>query len=112
MYLKKITVSIDITTKWPFSLNLENILELEIYLFLEVDSIWILKSIYFQKMNGKNLKFFSRLAVSLELEDYFTERKLSMDKRLRWFSKNINQIKGISIENGKISISRLEKIFL
>ncbi|MGL5057097.1 MAG: hypothetical protein ACRC6A_07000, partial [Fusobacteriaceae bacterium] len=63
----------------------------------------------FSKDEWQESKNFSRLAVSLELEDYFTERKLSMDKRLKWFSKNINQIKGISIENGKISISRLEK---
>ena len=63
----------------------------------------------FSKDEWQESKDLSRLAVSLKLEDYMIERNLSLNKRLKWFSKNINQIKGISIENGKISISRLER---
>ena len=63
----------------------------------------------FSKDEWQKSKDLSRLAVSLKLEDYMIERNLSLNARLKWLSKNINQIKGISIENGKISISRLER---
>ena len=37
------------------------------------------------------------------------ERTDSLNKRLKWFSKNMNQLNGVSFENGKLSLSRLEK---
>jgi TnpA family transposase len=51
----------------------------------------------------------TRLSVSLSFEDYMTERTSSLNERLKWLSGNSNKLDGVSIEKGKLSISRLEK---
>ncbi|SFI12820.1 MULTISPECIES: Tn3 family transposase [unclassified Bacillus (in: firmicutes)] len=51
----------------------------------------------------------TRLSVSLSFEDYLTERTSSLNERLKWLSANFNKLNGISLEKGKLSISRLEK---
>lgn len=51
----------------------------------------------------------TRLSVSLSYEDYLTERTSSLNERLKWLSANFNKLDGISLEKGKLSISRLEK---
>ena len=54
-------------------------------------------------------KNIAKLSVSLSFEEYVMERTDSLNKRLKWFSKNMNQLNGVSFENGKLSLSRLEK---
>ncbi len=51
----------------------------------------------------------TRLSVSLSFEDYMTERTSSLNERLKWLSSNSNKLDGVSLEKGKLSISRLEK---
>ncbi len=51
----------------------------------------------------------TRLSVSLSFEDYMTERNSSLNERLKWLSANSNKLDGVSLEKGKLSISRLEK---
>lgn len=51
----------------------------------------------------------TRLSVSLSFEDYITERTSSLNERLKWLSVNFNKLDGVSLEKGKLSISRLEK---
>lgn len=51
----------------------------------------------------------TRLSVSLSYEDYLTERISSLNERLKWLSANFNKLDGVSLEKGKLSISRLEK---
>lgn len=51
----------------------------------------------------------TRLSVSLSFNDYISERIESLNKRLDWISTNLKYIDSASIENGKISMSRLEK---
>jgi hypothetical protein len=51
----------------------------------------------------------TRLSVSLSFEDYMTERSSSLNERLTWLSANSNKLDGVSLEKGKLSISRLEK---
>ncbi|MGH1326457.1 Tn3 family transposase [Bacillus pretiosus] len=51
----------------------------------------------------------TRLSVSLSYEDYLTERTSSLNERLKWLSANFNKLDGVSLEKGKLSISRLEK---
>ena len=51
----------------------------------------------------------NHLAVSLSFEEYISERLKSLNSRLNWISKNLKYLDSISIENGKISVSRLEK---
>ncbi|PFY73592.1 Tn3 family transposase [Bacillus wiedmannii] len=51
----------------------------------------------------------TRLSVSLSYEDYLTERTSSVNERLKWLSANFNKLDGVSLEKGKLSISRLEK---
>ncbi|WP_422425136.1 Tn3 family transposase [Bacillus sp. PSXD-155] len=51
----------------------------------------------------------TRLSVSLSSEDYLTERTSSLNERLKWLSANFNKLDGVSLEKGKLSISRLEK---
>ncbi|MCU5282032.1 MULTISPECIES: Tn3 family transposase [Bacillus cereus group] len=51
----------------------------------------------------------TRLSVSLSFEDYITERTSSLNERLKWLSANFNKLDGVSLEKGKLSISRLEK---
>ncbi|MES5929948.1 Tn3 family transposase [Bacillus cereus group sp. MG9] len=51
----------------------------------------------------------TRLSVSLSYEDYLTERTSNLNERLKWLSANFNKLDGVSLEKGKLSISRLEK---
>lgn len=51
----------------------------------------------------------TRLAVNLEVKEYFKERIDSLNSRLKWFSKNLDKLEGVNIENSKIHIDRLEK---
>lgn len=51
----------------------------------------------------------SGLAVSLEVADYLEERKETLINRIKWLSKNIGTLEGISLESGKIKLDRLEK---
>ncbi|MEH7514912.1 Tn3 family transposase [Gottfriedia acidiceleris] len=51
----------------------------------------------------------TRLSVSLSFEEYMTERTSSLNERLKWLSANSNKLDGVSLEKGKLSISRLEK---
>lgn len=51
----------------------------------------------------------SKLAVSLQCEDYLKERTESLHKRLLWVSDNMDKLDGVSIGNGKIQLDKLEK---
>lgn len=51
----------------------------------------------------------TRLAVSLNVNEYLQERTESLSSRLKWFSNNINKLDGLTIENSRIHIDRLEK---
>lgn len=51
----------------------------------------------------------SGIPVSLDMSDYLEERMNSLSTRLEWLSKNMGKLKGMSIENGKIRLERLEK---
>lgn len=62
------------------------------------------------KDQWKHLKKNSiRLAVSLNVTDFLIETVESLTNRLTWLSKNIGKLDGVSIANGKIKLSRLEK---
>lgn len=49
------------------------------------------------------------IAVSPDTFDYLEERTKSLSTRLEWVSKNMGKLKGMSIENGKIRLERMEK---
>lgn len=51
----------------------------------------------------------TKLAVSMSASDYLAERTESLLKRLKWVSKNVDDLEGINVENGKLHIERLEK---
>ena len=51
----------------------------------------------------------NKLAVSLSVDEYLNNRLNELNKRLDWISKNIKDLDSVSIEKGKISVSRLEK---
>lgn len=51
----------------------------------------------------------NRLSVSLSVDEYLKERLKALNERLDWVSKNIKHLESVSIEKGKISVSRLEK---
>ncbi len=51
----------------------------------------------------------SKLAVSLSFEEYIRERTESLNKRLCWVSQNITILGGVSIENDKIHLEKLDK---
>lgn len=51
----------------------------------------------------------TRLAVNLDVREYLQERIESLNSRLKWFSQNIDKLDGVSIENSKIHIDKLEK---
>lgn len=57
-----------------------------------------------------NSKENNKLSVSLSFDEYIQDRLNNLNERLRWLSKNIKNISTISIDNCKISISRLENI--
>ncbi|MFT9497650.1 Tn3 family transposase [Anaerosolibacter sp.] len=62
------------------------------------------------KDEWKNIKKSSpKLAVSLDVDEYLKERMESLSNRLTWFSKNIGKLDGVSLGNGRIQLSRLEK---
>jgi hypothetical protein len=63
------------------------------------------------KEEWENRKNNLDLAVDISYESYIEERIESLNIRLKWFSKNFHQLKGVSFSNGKLSISRLEKDF-
>lgn len=47
--------------------------------------------------------------MNLDVTEYLQERIESLDSRLKWVSKNIDKLDGITIENSKIHIDKLEK---
>jgi TnpA family transposase len=51
----------------------------------------------------------SELAVSLSANGYLEERTDSLLTRLKWVSSHIGELSGVSIENGRLHLSRLEK---
>ncbi|EOO11167.1 Tn3 family transposase [Bacillus cereus] len=51
----------------------------------------------------------SELAVSLSTHEYLDERIESLSKRLNWVSNHIGELDGVSLENGKLHLSRLER---
>ncbi|WP_243526888.1 Tn3 family transposase [Bacillus pseudomycoides] len=51
----------------------------------------------------------SELAVSLSASEYLEERTDSLLKRLQWVSSHIGELSGVSLENGRLHLSRLEK---
>lgn len=51
----------------------------------------------------------TRLAVNLDIKEYQNERIDSLNSRLKWFSKNLDKLEGVTIDNSKIHIDRLEK---
>lgn len=51
----------------------------------------------------------SGITVNPKVSDYLEERTKSLSTRLEWLSKNMGKLKGMSIENGKIRLERLEK---
>lgn len=57
-----------------------------------------------------NSKENNKLSVSLSFDEYIQDRLNNLNERLKWLSKNIKNINTISIDNCKISISRLENI--
>ncbi len=50
-----------------------------------------------------------RLAVDLSANEYIEERTDSLLNRLQWVSKNIVELEGVNLVNGKLHIDRLEK---
>ncbi|MFH0337679.1 Tn3 family transposase [Clostridium perfringens] len=52
----------------------------------------------------------NKLSVSLSFDEYIQDRLNNLNERIRWLSKNMKNISTISIDNCKISISRLENI--
>lgn len=61
------------------------------------------------KQDWEKSKGDNKLAVSLSFEDYIAERLKFLNERLNWISKNLKYLDSISIDKGKISVSRLEK---
>ena len=53
----------------------------------------------------------TRLSVNLSFEDYITERTSDLNERLKWLVANSNKLDGVSLEKGKLSLARLEKMF-
>lgn len=51
----------------------------------------------------------TKLAVSLDVREYLQERIKSLNSRLKWFSKNVDILDGITIEKSKIHLDKLEK---
>lgn len=51
----------------------------------------------------------TKLAVSLNVEEFLEERIAALLHRLQWVSKNIDKLEGVNIERGKLHIQRLEK---
>jgi len=51
----------------------------------------------------------TKLAVSLSANEYLEERTESLFHRLKWVSKNIDELEGVNVENGKLHIDRLEQ---
>lgn len=74
-----------------------------------VDNIEIFEEYLFSEGTWNQTKGNTRLSVSLSFEDYMTERTSSLNERLEWLSANSNKLDRVSLEKGKLSISRLEK---
>lgn len=51
----------------------------------------------------------TRLAVPLSVEEYLDERTSSLAKRLEWINKNADALEGISIEDSRLHVSRLDR---
>lgn len=51
----------------------------------------------------------TKLAVSTSVNEYLEERSESLAQRLQWVSENANELTGVSLENGKLHVERLEK---
>ncbi|WP_349772230.1 Tn3 family transposase [Brevibacillus borstelensis] len=51
----------------------------------------------------------TRLAVSLNVDDYLEERTNSLLRRLQWISEKIDTLEGVNVEKGKLLVHRLEK---
>jgi hypothetical protein len=60
------------------------------------------------KKEWNQIKTNNILPVNLNFDNYFDERIKSLNKRLNKLSKKFNKIKGVSFENGKLSLSKLE----
>ncbi|MGL5717078.1 MAG: Tn3 family transposase [Paraclostridium sp.] len=71
--------------------------------FKEFDNYLISKDEWEKSKEG------NRLSVSLSVDEYLKERLNALNERLDWVSKNIKHLESVSIEKGKISVSRLEK---
>ncbi len=56
---------------------------------------------------SKNLK--TKLTVSFNVKEYLQERSEVLENKFKWFSKNINNLDGVTIEKTKIRINRLER---
>lgn len=61
------------------------------------------------KNEWDEIKENTRLSVSLDFEDYIKERVSSLNEKLDWISNNLKYLDSVSIDNGKISMSKLEK---
>lgn len=51
----------------------------------------------------------TKLAANFDVKEYFQERVSTLNNRFKWFSKNIGKLEGVTIENSKIHLNRLEK---
>ena len=51
----------------------------------------------------------TKLAVSLSVKEYLEERTETLLQTLKWVSNHIDELVGVSLENGKLHIERLEK---
>lgn len=56
---------------------------------------------------SKNLK--TKLAVNFNVKECLQERSEILENKFKWFSKNIDNLDGVTIEKSKIHINRLEK---
>lgn len=51
----------------------------------------------------------TKLAVNLDSNVYLKDRSEALANRLKWFSKNLDKLGGVTISNNKIHLDRLEK---
>ena len=61
------------------------------------------------KSEWSQKKYNIKIDISLSYDEFLKERNLALNERLKWISKNIDNLEDISIHNGKISIARLER---
>ncbi len=51
----------------------------------------------------------TRLAVSLNVENYINERVILLNQKKEWLNENIDFLKDVTIEKGKLHVKKLEK---